>query len=631
MRRPAARNRPRKAELKSFPAPTAGWIANRNLAVPNMPGAPQGAEVLENYFPTAQKVVLRRGTEKYATLGDGDTPVTALFSYVNGSQAELFGATASAIYDITTVTEPLNYLLSTESGDTLVTDTGDNFGQNSTDGLDVLTGLTGGDWVAVQFATSGGVFLVGVNGADPSFLYDGTRFYPIGTENVYTLAYDAGTVSFTAGETLTGGTSGATATIVAVDGDETSGTLIIHTVSGGPFTDNETITDGAGGSADADGTEALAYNGITGVATSDLNHVWVYKNRMFFVEKDSLDAWYLPVDAVSGAATKFPLGGVFTRGGSLLFGASWSLGEGAAGGLSSQCVFVTTEGEVAVYQGSDPNSNFTLVGVYRIGKPLGKTAYIRAGGDLVIATDIGFVPLSQALQKDYAALSPSAVSYPIEDAWRQAVELRRSEDWKCEIWPTQQMVVVALPTVNDQSPQWFVANARTGAWAPFTNWNATCVEVFQERMFFGSVDGQVFEANVTGQDNGVPYTGTYVPLFDDLNRPGSRKVAKMARPTIRAKAQVQTRVSCQTDFEIDLPPAPDAVAVDASQTWGGASWGEAVWGASTASIVQGEWKSIGSYGYSIAPAVQITSGSTVPIDAEIIKVDMTFETTDIVA
>lgn len=48
----------------------------------------------------------------------------------------------------------------------------------------------------------------------------------------------------------------------------------------------------------------------------DLNYVWVYKNRLFFVEKDSLNAWYLPVDSIGGAAEKFPLGGVFTRGGS---------------------------------------------------------------------------------------------------------------------------------------------------------------------------------------------------------------------------------------------------------------------------------------------------------------------------
>lgn len=67
------------------------------------------------------------------------------------------------------------------------------------------------------------------------------------------LLYDALSADFTVGATLTGGTSGAVATIVAID--ETTGTtgkLTISTTD--EFADNETITDGAGGSATANGT-----------------------------------------------------------------------------------------------------------------------------------------------------------------------------------------------------------------------------------------------------------------------------------------------------------------------------------------------------------------------------------------
>lgn len=552
MRTPAIPNRPRTSQLKSFAAPTGGWIRNRNLATPNMQGMAPGAEVLENFFPTASGAVLRRGSERYATLGDGDKPVTALFSYRNGNQEELYASTENAIYNVTTITSAFNYLLATETGDTLVTDAGDNFGQLSTFGLDVLTGQTGGDWVVVQFATSGGVFLRGVNGVDTPFVYNGTTW----------------------------------------------------------------------------GTTP----GITGATPEDLNYVWVYKNRLFFVEKDSLNAWYLPVDSIAGAATKFPLGGVFTLGGRLLFGASWSLGDGASGGLSAQCVFVSTEGEVAVYQGSDPGSatDWSLVGVYRIGKPLGKQAHIRAGGDLVIATDIGFVPLSQAIQRDYAALSPSAVSFPIEDAWREAVELRSGTEWKCEVWPSKQMVVVALPTVNEQQKEWFVANTRTGAWGDYTGWDATCLEAFKGRLFFGSANGRVVEANVTGSDEGSTFTGAYVPLFDDFRMPGSMKVAELARAIVRSGIELDALVSMQADYEIDLPAAPDATPVSSSSTWGDAVWGESVWGQAAATSTFQDWHSVGEYGYSLAPSLQITSGANVPLDAEIIRMDVTFTAGDIV-
>jgi hypothetical protein len=274
---------------------------------------------------------------------------------------------------------------------------------------------------------------------------------------------------------------------------------------------------------------------------------------------------------MTGTAGEIPLGGVFNRGGSLLFGSAWSLDSGSGGsGLSQQCVFVTTEGEIVVYQGDNPGdpTNWSQVNTYRVGVPLGNKAHIRAGGDIVIATNIGFVPLSQAIQRDYAALSPSAVSYPIEDAWNEAVQLRGSTAWNCEVWPSAQMVIVAPPTTTDQPARWFVANARTGAWAPFTNWDATCVHVFKERCFYGSQAGKVVEANVTGLDQGTPYTATYLPLFDDLKSPASLKIAKMARMVIRSSFVVKDQMSFQKDFIVNLPTAPNAAALPAGSNLG---------------------------------------------------------------
>jgi len=633
MRVGATPNRPRNSKLKSFAAPTGGWVANRNLATPNIQGEAPGAEVLENFFPTASGAILRRGSSLYATLGSIDADVTATFSYKNGADERLFASTATDIYDITTITAAENSILVDESGDAIVDEFGDTIGELSTDSLDVLSGLTGGDWVVVQFATSGGVFLFGVNGVDDAFLFDGTRFYPIDANDVYTLDYDGGTGGFELGETITGGTSGATAIVAAIDGDEASGTLVVHTITGGPFTDNEALTGGVIGVAVADGVEALAYGDIAGVATSSLSYLWVYQSRVFFVEKNSLDAWYLAVDSVGGTATKFPLGGVFTLGGSLVYGASWSLGEGASGGLSAQCAFVSSEGEVAVYQGNDPSdaATWSLVGVYRIGKPLGNLAHIRAGGDIVIATDIGFVPLSQAIQRDYAALSPSAVSFPIEDAWREATELRSGSAWTCQVWPSKQMVVVALPAINEQRPEWFVANTRTGKWGNFTGWHSHCMEVFQGRLFYGSNDGKVIEAMVTGQDEGSPFVGTYVPLFDDLRTPGSLKIAQMARTVLRSPVSLNEQVSMMTDFEVNLPPAPDAPQIDVSSVWGGAVWGESVWGTAASPITHQNWHSVGGEGYALAPGVQVTSGEITPLDAEIVRTDITYETADIVS
>jgi len=401
--------------------------------------------------------------------------------------------------------------------------------------------------------------------------------------------------------------------------------VVQFTTSGGTFlravngVDTPLVYDGA-----AWGTVPA----LTGMTASTLSNVWSYKNRLFFVEKDTQNAWYLAVDTIGGALTKFPLGGVFTRGGALLFGASWSLDSGD--GLDAKCVFFSTEGEVAVYSGTNPGdaAAWALVGVYRIGKPRGPKAFIRAGGDLVIATDIGFIPLSVAVQRDIAALSPSAISYPIEEAWNDAVR-DRSGNWHCEVWPTKQMAMVAPPTPTSTQSLMFVANARTGAWAPFSGWQATCLALLGDRMFFGSTDGQVIECEVTGSDRGSPYTATIVPLFDPLKSPASLKTGLQARSTIRAPADVTVRLSLQTDFEVSLPAAPDDSSVPSGSVWGTAVWGTSVWGVDVEKLTFRRWHSTPGQGYALSVAAQITSGTASPPDIEYVQTDLTFDVADI--
>lgn len=75
-------------------------------------------------------------------------------------------------------------------------------------------------------------------------------------------------------------------------------------------------------------TTAPAITFTDGTTMAQLNYGWLFKNREFFLKNGTLDAYYLPVNAVGGAAALFPLGGVMKKGGSLLTGFSWSLESG---------------------------------------------------------------------------------------------------------------------------------------------------------------------------------------------------------------------------------------------------------------------------------------------------------------
>jgi hypothetical protein len=624
--------KPKEHQEYTFPGPTNGLMAMNNLAV-SVPGS---ATVLENWFPTATGAIMRRGKALYATLGNGDKPVLSMFSYVVGNKRDFFAATEDTVYDITTVLEPSNVLIGTEDDDIIGTEDGDMIGVQSTDGLDVLTGQAGGKWVTVQTATSGGVFLIGVNGQDDSFVYDGQTFYPQVADGLFKLNFDGGTVEFTVGETVTGGTSGATAVIVKVipsdpDNPEVAGELWVKSVANGPFSDNETLTDGEGGAAVADGINTivpgtdLSFPAGVSLTGADLSYVWSFKNRLWFLQKDSLSAWYLDVDSISGELTEFPLGGILGKGGKLVIGTTWS--QDLGNGLNALCAFISSEGEAAVYQGSNPGEadDFGIVGIYQTGKPLGPLAHVKVGGDIVMAADVAFVPLSEALRREYSQLGANSLSAPIEALWPQEVEARSGAEWNCAFWSEQQMIVVALPNIPNQDPGMLVVNSRTGKWARYTNWGSTCVHVFNGRLFIGDTEGRVYEANVTGLDDGEPYTATYLPSFDQLGVPGYKSIVQ-ARAVLKGKHKVREQLSTHTDYNVLVPPAPAATQVSAPGVWGdpGTIWGQFAWGSQSGAHIQQNWRTQYGAGEVISIGVQITSGSIIPLDEEIIRTDVVF-------
>ena len=531
MRSPTARPKPRKAQLASFPVPTAGQISNRNIATPTGEGAPPGAAMLVNWFPTPSTTILRRGIKRWATLPAAKT-VKSVFSYIIGDQKDLFASTDDGVWNVTTVPDPAN------------------------PGTSVLSGMTDGDWVTVQFSTAGGTFLIGVNGKDVAFLYNGTTFT----------------------------------------------------------------------------TTAITFPGGSSLTTADLSYVWAYKQRIWFIEKDSLNAWYLPVDSIAGELKLLPLGGVFSRGGSLLWGQTWSLDSGGDGGLSEQNVFTTTEGEVAAYQGLSPDdaASWGKVGVYRVGRPLGKKAFIRAGGDLVIATSIGFIPLGQAIKRDYAALGLVAVSQPIADDWRIAVSDRGFDDWTCELWGEGSMTLIAPPTPDSRDPIVFVVNSDSGAWSTFTGWQATSMESFNGRIFIGSTAGKVQEAWVGGNDEGLPYTASMMPLFNDLGSPGQRKYAAFARVVKRSSFLANETIAARFDWNMALPAPPDAILISGASVWDAGVWDVSVWDTERGTTVTEQWMSVGGSGYAASVVVQVTSASAAPLDVEIIRIDFTYSIGDII-
>jgi hypothetical protein len=366
---------------------------------------------------------------------------------------------------------------------------------------------------------------------------------------------------------------------------------------------------------------------ITGIATASFSFVWSFASRLFFVEKNSMSAWFLPVDSIGGLAQEFSLAGVFQEGGSLLFGGKWSMDSGD--GLDDKCVFVSTEGEVAVFQGTNPGAaaEWQKVGVYKITEPVGPNATMQAGGDLLIAVADGIVPISEAVNKDAAALSLSAVTRRIEPEWKKQVPLRTSLPWEIMKWPNSNMMVVSLPRSDVSLPTLaFVANLQTGGWGFYTGWDIQCMAHFAGQGFFGTADGTIHQMEVTGSDDGMPYTCTYVALPDQLRSPGVFKTVHSARATFNANIPFNPKISASMNYRVKLPPPPSSAPDLGGNLWDVGLWDVAIWDAGAVQDIKTKWVSIGNSGAAVSPQIQITSGTNLKPNIELIQIDLLYET-----
>lgn len=389
-----------------------------------------------------------------------------------------------------------------------------------------------------------------------------------------------------------------------------------------------------------DGTTWTAIDGvsspaITGVTTTDLAQAWTYASRLWFAQKNTMTAWYLPVDSIGGAALSVSLAGIFKKGGSLLMGASWSLDAGD--GLDDKCVFISTEGEVAVFAGIDPSSAATwaLQGVYELSRPLGKNAVMKAGGDLLVATDVGLVPMSEAIKRDVAALAPGAVSRRIEPYWQQIAShyLTEALPWEMERWPAEGVMIVTQPRTAADIGTMLVANLQTGAWTRFTGMDARCLAHFGGYVYFGASNGTVRRMQEGGDDDGLPYTCIWLGQHDRMGSMGEKTLAQM-RPMFTSNIPILPAVTALPNYNETLPSPPSAAVSSGAEGWDVSVWDVSLWDATAApatTAADSQWVAIGRTGHALAPVVQVTMGGTVKPEVTLIGVDATIRPGGMVA
>lgn len=353
---------------------------------------------------------------------------------------------------------------------------------------------------------------------------------------------------------------------------------------------------------------------LTGLTSTSIDNVFVFKGRLIFIEKTSLSFWYLAAGAAGGALTEFPLDGEAVRGGYLVAGSTWTLDGGD--GIDDYAVFITSEGEVIVYRGTNPSSAATWakIGTYYVGRPLGKRCVVKYGGDLMILTENGVFPLSSALP--FASVdSKLAVSFKIENAFNVAARSYFSKfGWEGVIYPQQSAFIVNVPVAEDGEHQQYVMNTITKAWCRFTGWNAETFAVMGGDLYFALSDGSdslVAQAWSGSSDDTSNITLYGKQAFSYFGQPGKQKLFTLFRPVLVANGSLTFLADVDVDFQDEALRGSVSYSVTAGAVWDASYW-DVDYFAGSLKVLK-EWIAPEEYtGYAGAGKIQIeTSALTI--------------------
>jgi hypothetical protein len=557
----------------SLPSPIGGWNARDSLAEMN----PIDAVQMINFFPTPTDVTLRKGYTKISTGITGQ--VLSLLNYSSPTGNTLFGATASTIWDTTTSTATAS-----------------------------LTGNTDGKWFQSMITTAGGSFMPAVNAVDPMIVYDGTRWSrsaTTGTAQTISTLTRGGTGNLTATMTTSvahGLVTGNTITVAGATPSQFNGTFRV-TVTGAT-TLTYTMASAPSGDASPVGTYTINYF-ITGANTNTFATVNLFKERLYFVQENTLSFWYLPVDSINGAVTQFPLGGIFKKGGYLQTMGTWTIDAGY--GVDDLAVFVTSNGEVAVYKGSDPSdpTDWALIGLWNIGQTFARKCVFKYGGDILLLTEDGLVPLSAGLQS--TRLDPRVnITDKIFFAISQAADLYSTNyGWQMNYLAKYNMLILNVPTNSGQEQ--YVMHNITKSWSRFTGILANCWESSGEDMYFGG-NGFVARFYDSFSDDGNNISGFVQQAYSYFDTRGQQKRFTLVRPIIQTDNGLPT-VLCGISTDFDTVPLTSQISFNPSTldigVWDTGEWDEANWGGNL--VVSKFWQGVTGIGYAGSISLNVAS------------------------
>lgn len=348
-----------------------------------------------------------------------------------------------------------------------------------------------------------------------------------------------------------------------------------------------------------DGGSATAATGFTGPTLTQLQTVSQVRNRLWFTLTNNADVRYGPIGGVTGALTAFQLSQIASGGKCVAIG-SWS--RDAGDGSDDFTVFIMNTGEIIVYQG-DPATNFALVGKYMAPAPVGVGAVVKVGGELVVLSVSGPIPVSAAVAGNAFSFDALQMWGKIAPSWKtDFARYGANPGWNAHFFDG--LVYFNIATGLSTTKQ-YVLNTRVSAWTLYTKLPAAQFADIGGVLYFGSYSDAFVYRHGTGTDNGAQIItlarqGASYPMGA-----GNASTFNSFQPLIDANGPTQMQFALDVDFRDSVLGAS---VYDLTTTGSGAQWGDpwgSDWGAPARS--KRRWYSAKGFGRAVAPVVRTRS------------------------
>ena len=333
---------------------------------------------------------------------------------------------------------------------------------------------------------------------------------------------------------------------------------------------------------------------IEGVDPTTLVQVCAWKGRLLFAQADNSRGWYLTPGTITGTGAAKPVaidfGSRFVAGGFLKMITTWTVDGGAS--IDDYLVVLGSGGDVVIWDGISPaDANFQIKGQWFLGEfPRGRRVADTFGGDLLILSANGIIPLSQLVQ-GLQDTNEAYTTRKVQGLVRDRVRLQGREfGWSVTFHPSYSNIVVNMP-YNAETKRYdqLVFNTTQQAWMAQTGIPSLSWCPWQGNEYIGTNDGRVLhwigsvdtvptsEGASTYED--APINFYLLTSFQDMGAAARWKRIQFVRPIFVAPQLPLYQATARYDFDTEIPYTGSSPVVDPGAKWDVALWDQAEWGA----------------------------------------------------